>query len=135
MQSVSCIVSHVRRHSLLYIGAVVVVVLILLYAFDPSQQVLAPKCIVRSLTGLSCPGCGFQRAMHALLHGHPVEAVRFNPFLLLCLPYLAGLATAQWVLREPRRSRWMKVLGGKGCVYFYLVAYFAWGIVRNLLGV
>lgn len=41
------------------------------------------------LTGLSCPGCGTQRAFHALFSGNPGEALRYNaaliPFILLAL--------------------------------------------------
>ncbi|MBC6697444.1 DUF2752 domain-containing protein [Hymenobacter sp. BT190] len=37
-----------------------------------------PRCPVNWLTGLHCPGCGTQRALHALLHGRLTEAVSFN---------------------------------------------------------
>lgn len=134
MQLFLRILQQIRRHSLLYIGVVVAVVLVMLYAFDPSQQVLAPKCVFRSLTGWSCPGCGFQRAVHALLHGHVLAAVRFNPFLLLCIPYVVLLAVAEWCLGAVRRSRWQHVLCGRKCVYLYLIAYVAWGVVRNVIG-
>lgn len=40
-------------------------------------------CLFRELTGLYCPGCGSGRAAIALLHGHPIRAVGYNPLLFL----------------------------------------------------
>ncbi|MFC5412006.1 DUF2752 domain-containing protein [Larkinella bovis] len=60
--------------------------------FDPEQQSFFPPCPFRLLTGLECPGCGSQRCLHQLLHGHIDQAYRYNPLLVLSLPYLlAGL--------------------------------------------
>ncbi len=39
-------------------------------------------CLFRRFTGLSCPTCGTQRALFALLHGDPLTAWHFN---YLCL--------------------------------------------------
>ena len=40
-------------------------------------------CLFRELTGLYCPGCGSGRAAIALLRGHPLEAMGYNPLLFL----------------------------------------------------
>lgn len=57
---------------------------------EPSSG-LYPRCPFKMLTGLSCPGCGTQRALHALLSGDPAGALRYNaaliPFILLALLY------------------------------------------------
>ena len=52
-----------------------------LYTYDPVQTAFFPKCIIRSFTGLQCPGCGLQRALHALLHGEIAASFTYNPFI------------------------------------------------------
>lgn len=56
--------------------------------FDPSESALFPKCLFHSLTGLDCPGCGSQRAIHSLLHGHISEAWHYNALMTASLPYI-----------------------------------------------
>ena len=48
------------------------------------------QCIFNRATGLYCPGCGGQRAFHALLHGHIATAAQNNLLLFLILP-LVGI--------------------------------------------
>ncbi|HEX8505093.1 MAG TPA: DUF2752 domain-containing protein [Hymenobacter sp.] len=48
-----------------------------------------PRCPFYVLTGLYCPGCGSQRATHALLHGRVVQAASFNLLAVLAVPVLA----------------------------------------------
>ena len=61
------------------------------YSFfvDPDRGVGYPSCPFRTLTGLECPGCGPSRALHQLLHAHPVSAFELNPLLVILLPLLA----------------------------------------------
>ena len=54
--------------------------------FDPSASVFFPKCPFLSLTGLPCPGCGSQRAIHSLLNWDIASAVKFNFLLVALLP-------------------------------------------------
>ena len=53
-------------------------VLLLLFLFNPTEVILVPKCSFHELTGLNCPGCGMQRFLHALMHGHFSEAIHYN---------------------------------------------------------
>ena len=64
-----------------------------LYCFNPSSHSFYPACLFHEATGLWCPGCGSLRALHQLLHGHIVAAFRFNPLLVLSLPFCAWFAT------------------------------------------
>lgn len=104
-----------------------------LYAVDPAQSTLAPKCAFHAATGWNCPGCGLQRAAHALLHGRLLEAAGYNPFLLLVLPYLLALCTAELLLHGERQKRWRGVLESPRAAWLYLALYAAWGVARNIL--
>lgn len=46
------------------------------------------QCTFHRLTGYLCPGCGGQRAIHALLHGNIIEAFHDNVLIILILPLL-----------------------------------------------
>ncbi len=71
------------------------------YAVDPSLSASAPKCTFKVLTGWDCPGCGSQRAFHALLHGHVAEAWGHNAFIFFALPIALFYAVV-----ETGRRRW-----------------------------
>ena len=65
---------------------------LVLFRFDPNRYPFYPVCAFHHATGLLCPGCGSLRAIHQLLHGHLATAFRFNPLLILALPFLAAYA-------------------------------------------
>ena len=58
-------------------------------AFDPATSP-APRCMLRLLTGYDCPGCGSQRALHALLHGRVGDAWGYNPAVFFAVPLAAA---------------------------------------------
>lgn len=98
--------------------------MIYLALFDPTVAP-APRCWFNALTGLQCPGCGSQRAIHALLHGHIAQAWHFNAALFfavpLCLLYIA----------RPRPLR--RLLYSPAFMLAIAAAFVAWFIIRNLL--
>ena len=71
------------------IGLISIILLgIILFFIDPEYSAFIPKCPFRWFTGLDCPACGSQRAIHQLLHLNIKGAFGYNPFLILSLPYL-----------------------------------------------
>ena len=59
------------------------------WKFNPVQfDDFFPKCPFLWLTGLKCPGCGSQRAVHFLLNLDFQQAFHFQPLMVLSLPYL-----------------------------------------------
>lgn len=48
------------------------------YKINPSGQDWMPKCPFHTITGLHCPGCGSQRALHDFLHGNIIEGFKHN---------------------------------------------------------
>jgi hypothetical protein len=76
----------------------------ILFFFNPSRHGFYPICYFHSITGLKCPGCGSLRALHELLHGNVLEAVRLNALLLLCLPCFGWLAARFFAARLRRQA-------------------------------
>ena len=113
-------------------GAVCLAGAAFLRAFDPSKPGPYPVCIFHALTGLWCPGCGSLRALHQLLHGHVLAALRYNPLTVLALPFVA-YAMASYALRwagmralpAPRMRGWY------GWALLGLIV--AFGVLRNIL--
>ena len=60
----------------------IVSVAVLFFVLDPEKNTLFPKCMFHSLTGVYCPGCGSQRALHSLLHLDFAGVINYN-FLFL----------------------------------------------------
>ena len=128
-----------KKRRLAIITAVIIVALPLIFLYlyiDPASEEYGrwfPKCLVHTLTGLSCPSCGAQRAFHALLSGNPLEALRQNWFLLFSGLYLCGLGVS--------RLYWNKIpkvgqfFWGRTGGLIYVGVYIGWFIVRNILGV
>lgn len=95
-----------------------------------------PKCPFKLLTGFDCPGCGFQRALHAALHGEWGKAMGYNVFLFLLIPYMLALFVSDLLLRgNSRQAEWQRITHHPRVLYAYIVLYAAWGVARNLLGV
>ena len=77
-----------RRLTVASIWVTVVALSTYAFFFEPGKTGFFPSCVFRSLTGLSCPGCGSTRALHQLLHGHVATAFTLNPLLLVALPIM-----------------------------------------------
>lgn len=103
------------------------------FAADPSAQRWMPVCVLRQTTGVSCPGCGTQRAVHALLHGDIAAAWGFNALFVVLIPVVAFLV---WVETQRRRrpQLYMRVYG-KWTAVAAIAVLAGWMLLRNLLGV
>ena len=102
------------------------------YNVDTTQSELAPKCLFLKLTGFKCPGCGTQRALHALAHFDIAGVARYNVFLFFALPYLALLFFLQFFGGKelfPRLTQ--KIYSAKAimAVFYLIMAYW---ITRNI---
>lgn len=90
-----------------------------------------PKCAFKAITGWDCPGCGSQRAAHALLHGQYAQAWRANPYFILAVPAAAVLG-----LIELRHEAWPRLYAAiyrPALFYAIIIITIAWTIARNLL--
>ena len=92
-----------------------------------------PKCMFYVVTGWECPGCGSQRAVHALLHGDIADAFRANAMLLVMIPLLIVLAILE--LFGNRRSALYRRLHHPALILAIAVVTILWGVVRNLISI
>lgn len=113
---------------------VIALIAIVYYLVNPALCRWMPKCAFHSLTGLSCPGCGVQRAAHAVLNGNFAEAAHRNFFLLLSLPYFAGVCWGS-VSALPYSRQAKKIFCNRYAAMAYIIAFFLWWIVRNIIGI
>lgn len=75
----------------LYLALLAVACAVLLLVGDPSRSGALPECLFYKTTGYLCYGCGSTRALHALLHGHWLESLRYNALLVPTLVWLGTL--------------------------------------------
>jgi len=102
-----------------------------LYWYFNPIGLLFPKCPVFSLSGMYCPGCGSQRALHAFLNGHLATAFRQNLLATVC--YFALLAEMFTLLAGTRKWRptiWLNQT--RYAALMVLVAVLAFTFFRNI---
>ena len=101
--------------------------------FDPAKYVFFPKCPFRLLTGgLRCPGCGSQRAIHALLNLEFKEAFLHNPMVIISIPFLLLLAAAS-IMKDSQPDFYNK-MNSSLLSKLLLVLFIGWWIIRNIFG-
>ena len=122
-----------KRTVVISLAAIAAVLLIVVYCLlDPAKMPFFPRCPFVLLTGLKCPGCGSQRAIHQLLNLNIAEAFRYNAMLVLCIPLLAFYAIAEIFKR--RFPGLYRAALNKWMGYGIFAAFILWWILRNIFG-
>lgn len=111
--------------------ALVAVLALVLFRFDPRQHPFYPRCFFHLATGLDCPGCGGLRATHQLLHGNVRAAFGLNP-LLTCVAPLVPIGFVVWWLNRRRNIPLLEKLNGMPLVWCLAGIVVAFGVLRNL---
>ena len=99
--------------------------------FDPAVYGFFPKCPSKLITGYDCPGCGSQRALHALLNGDLDAAFHYNAFLLVAVPFLIIYAFVNF--NSTKFPRLYKFLNSATIAWTSLVIIVIWWILRNTM--
>ena len=73
------------------VGILVLLLVSLYYFFNPTVSNFFPKCPFHTITGLYCPGCGSQRAIHDLMHLNIFEAINHNALMFFAFTFGIGL--------------------------------------------
>lgn len=96
----------------------------------PTADSWYPGCTFHAATGLHCPGCGLTRGLHAGLNGRIVQALAYNPLIIVVGPWLAvtvGSALWSWAWGgsrpAPRRQSrvWFSYLLGGLLLAFWIL--------------
>ena len=119
-----------------YAAAAIAVVIVgsVLFLFNPAETGVFPRCPFLMLTGYECPGCGSQRAIHALLHGDIIRAWDYNPLLVIAVPYIILGFIAELSFRRSRLMRTVRdrLYSGRA-VWMVLTVIIIYWIGRNVL--
>lgn len=83
------------------------------------------------LTGYLCPGCGSQRAIHALLHCDVAAAFCVNPYLVLMLPLAAASVFA--AIFRVRYNGFYRLVNSRPVMIGFVVVTVVWWVGRNVL--
>lgn len=120
------------RRTLIIILAIAALLVfgIIYYALDPSQSGVFPRCTFLTLTGYKCPGCGSQRAIHALLHGDVVGAFKYNALLLISIPWIALCLYAE--TQRIRNPRLYTRINAPQLMWLFLITVLLWWLLRNI---
>ena len=122
---------HMRRSLvIILIIAALLVFGFIYYALDPSQSGMFPRCTFLTLTGYKCPGCGSQRAIHALLHGDVVGAFKYNALLLISIPWIALCLYAE--TQRIRNPRLYTRINAPQLMWLFLATVLLWWLLRNI---
>lgn len=118
------------RRNIIFTGFACTAIVIGLWQ-NAQDKVRGLPCLFRWATNYSCPGCGTQRALHAVCHGEWKLAWSYNyflPFALLLLMCLFGLHA--W---EKTRKLYHYATAPLALVLYALLTA-AWTIARNYYG-
>lgn len=85
------------------------------------------------MTGLDCPGCGSQRAIHHLLHLDLKAAFLSNPLLVLAIPYLLLGGYIEYFGGKEKYPRIKQLLYSQKAIVVVLVVIVVFWIGRNLI--
>ena len=114
------------------IALMLIATLYIFYILDPQTYSLFPKCPFLMATGLECPGCGTQRAIHQLLHLNFGAALRYNAFMVLAMPYIFLGLYIQYLGGKKRHPQLEKLFFGRWSALIVLILVIAYWILRNI---
>lgn len=100
------------------------------YFFNPSQNALFPHCPIFMLTGFECPGCGSQRAIHALFHLNVEQAIHYNALFVFSLPFVTVLVYTE--LFPHKCKRLYSMLHRQWLAWAIFAIIIAWWVGRNV---
>ena len=125
-----------KGFKIVLVAAIILMLIAALYIFytlNPETHSIFPKCPFLLATGLECPGCGSQRAIHHLLHLNFVDALRHNAFMILMIPYIFLGIYLQYLGGKMRHPRLENIFFGRWSALIVLILVVSYWILRNVI--
>lgn len=116
----------------LVIAAILIIGLLLFYFFyNPAQYSIFPRCPFNRLTGLFCPGCGSQRAIHQILHGYFINGISHNLLIGLAVFVIAYDAFIH-LTNNVLNKNFKNILHYSKITYTILILIVLFWVLRNI---
>lgn len=122
----------VHKPAAIFFIVAAAIVAVVYYCFSPAEISFFPRCPFYWLTGYKCPGCGTQRAIHALMHGDFSGAIGYNALMVVSLPVVALYCYAE--IARVRHRRLYETVCAPAVILAVLAVVVAWWISRNIFG-
>ncbi|MDR0823533.1 MAG: DUF2752 domain-containing protein [Prevotella sp.] len=90
-------------------------------------------CSFKEITSLECPGCGGQRCVYYLLHGNILQALRYNAFFVIAIPFLLYfyyIGVRVYILKQERYIK--SFVFSSYFAYSLLIVVIVFFILRNI---
>lgn len=114
-------------------GTAGLLVVAVLFLFDPTGSAIYPVCLFHKFTGLNCPGCGSLRALHHLTHGEFAAALHCNPLLMIALTVLVLTLIRRQTERRDLHSR-ASLFARPATAWAVCAIVIVFGVLRNVPG-
>jgi hypothetical protein len=103
----------------------------ILFAFNPAVSVFYPPCPFHFLTGFYCPGCGTLRALHQLLHGNLLAAMKLNVLTVILVPFI-GYGFVFYITAGIKSRSLPKIFIPAALIWILFGVIILFGILRNI---
>ena len=112
-------------------GIGVITLLSLYYLFNPNESGIFPKCPFHSFTGLYCPGCGSQRALHSLLHFDFAGTLDYNALYILGISVISYNLIVEGINKFFGKNYYNYLYHPKTPMFIGIIVMIFW-ILRNI---
>lgn len=123
-----------KKIQIMIAAGLITTAVIVYFLFSPEESgSFFPPCPFHYVTGLDCPGCGSQRAIHHLLHLDFKMAFLRNPLLVMALPYILLGIYFEYFGGKVKYTKLRDILfGRKASIVIFIVVVVYW-IGRNAI--
>jgi len=120
------------KQSIIIAGVLAFFGMLALYTFwNPVELAVFPKCPFYAATGIYCPGCGSQRAVHQMLNGNIVEGIRYN-YLIALLAVVLLYEAFMYIMNVFLRKDFPNLLHKSKVTHGILVIVLLFWLLRNI---